>query len=262
MTIISFSKNFIFVKTNKTAGTSLEIALSKYCNEKDVIGPIIGDDENIRKNLGFRTAQNYLNKKKKLSLSKIKALYNFFLYQISFKKYINFRYKPTISNLFSQKFLIKNSILFDEHSDMSHIEKNLDKNFFKNAKKITIVRNPYTQILSYYHWQLFRKKIEPEITLLEFIKKNAYFFFNNELAILKDKEGKINYDLIIKFEELEKGIHDLKKLIKLDNNFVEIFKKIKTKNTRKIYFDLDKDSINIVNTYANKFFLMFNYKKI
>jgi hypothetical protein len=40
MTIISFSHNFIFVKTRKTASTSLEVHLAQQCAADDIISPI------------------------------------------------------------------------------------------------------------------------------------------------------------------------------------------------------------------------------
>lgn len=45
--IISHKNKFIFIKTEKTAGTSIEIALSKYCGGDDVITPINLEDEFI-----------------------------------------------------------------------------------------------------------------------------------------------------------------------------------------------------------------------
>lgn len=56
--IISPNKKFVFVKTTKTAGTSVEIALTKYCDESDVITPIHPDDEAIKRDLGLRGPQN------------------------------------------------------------------------------------------------------------------------------------------------------------------------------------------------------------
>jgi hypothetical protein len=57
--IICHEKKIIFIKTKKTAGTSFEIALSKFCGPSCIITPIIAEDEHSRRMLGFRTAQNY-----------------------------------------------------------------------------------------------------------------------------------------------------------------------------------------------------------
>ncbi len=39
--IISHKHRFIFVKTRKTAGTSIEVFLSKHCGQSDIVTPII-----------------------------------------------------------------------------------------------------------------------------------------------------------------------------------------------------------------------------
>lgn len=56
---ISAENRFLYVKTSKTAGTSLEIALSKYAGPKDIITAIEPDDEALRTKLGFRGPQNH-----------------------------------------------------------------------------------------------------------------------------------------------------------------------------------------------------------
>ena len=57
--IISHRHKFIFIKTNKTAGTSTEIALSKVCGPSDVITPISRVDEQVRASLGYPGPQNF-----------------------------------------------------------------------------------------------------------------------------------------------------------------------------------------------------------
>ena len=55
--IISHEHKFIFLKTKKTAGTSIEIALSKLCGPDDILSPLTEIDEALR--AGGRGAQNW-----------------------------------------------------------------------------------------------------------------------------------------------------------------------------------------------------------
>ena len=50
--IASFLHNFIFLKTRKVGGTSLEIVLSSWCGEQDICTPITEDDERLRQRHG------------------------------------------------------------------------------------------------------------------------------------------------------------------------------------------------------------------
>src|SRR4051794_38679962 len=56
--ILSHRYRFIFLKTRKTAGTSFEISLARYCGRRDVLTPISSEDEALRSALG-RGPQNY-----------------------------------------------------------------------------------------------------------------------------------------------------------------------------------------------------------
>ncbi len=55
--IVSHAHKFIFLKTKKTAGTSVELALSELCGPDDVISPLTAIDE--AKRAGKRGAQNW-----------------------------------------------------------------------------------------------------------------------------------------------------------------------------------------------------------
>lgn len=56
--IISYKHKFVFVKTTKTAGTSVEIALARHCGDDDVITKIAPEDEKIKLDQGIRGRQN------------------------------------------------------------------------------------------------------------------------------------------------------------------------------------------------------------
>ncbi|MCY7396304.1 MAG: sulfotransferase family protein [Nocardioides sp.] len=57
--IVSHEHRFIFLKSRKTAGTSVEIALSRACGPDDVITPISPADEPVRAAYGGRGPQNF-----------------------------------------------------------------------------------------------------------------------------------------------------------------------------------------------------------
>ncbi len=57
--IVSHEHRFIFLKTLKTAGTSVEIELSRACGPDDIITPLPADDEVLRAERGGRPGQHY-----------------------------------------------------------------------------------------------------------------------------------------------------------------------------------------------------------
>jgi hypothetical protein len=71
--IINHKYKFIFIKSFKTAGTSLEIALSKFCSGKDIITSIVSKDENLRKKLKYTGPQNNTGLDEHMSASEIKS---------------------------------------------------------------------------------------------------------------------------------------------------------------------------------------------
>jgi hypothetical protein len=70
--ILNHKYKFIFIKSFKTAGTSLEIALSKFCGNKDIITPIVKEDERLRSKLNFTPPQNYEGMREHMSATEIK----------------------------------------------------------------------------------------------------------------------------------------------------------------------------------------------
>ena len=56
--IVNHKYKFIYLKCRKVGSTSTEIALSKFCDENDIITPISDKCEATRKSLGYQTAGN------------------------------------------------------------------------------------------------------------------------------------------------------------------------------------------------------------
>ncbi|MCY7399685.1 MAG: hypothetical protein LH477_01750 [Nocardioides sp.] len=56
--IASHAHRFVFIKTRKTAGTSLEIALSRHCGPDDLVTRISAEDEELRAAAGGVAPQN------------------------------------------------------------------------------------------------------------------------------------------------------------------------------------------------------------
>ena len=176
--ILSFSNKFIFFKTLKTSSTTLEIIFSKYLDNNDIITPIDGPDEKIRKNLFNRSKQNYkyslfefLIKFKLKSFSAIK----YYLKDNYFKDKYYENYLPKIIKIF-------------QHMPACEIKSKISSEHWENFFKFTVLRNPLDQIISNYFYvknnpDQFPKFINIDID--EYINSYAKnFFIRNEKNFL------------------------------------------------------------------------------
>jgi hypothetical protein len=184
--IISHKHRFIFIKTEKTAGTSIEIALSKYCGPDDVITPIIPADEAFRKSLGYRGAQNY---------------------RIPFRRY---RRRDLGMLLYTMK-----PVRFYNHMPASAVRKYVDPEVWNSYFKFCFERNPWDKIVSLFYWTDGHKKYDS-------IQK---FLSDGRAARLRGFElyahgGVPIVDRVFKYESLDSDLLEVSRIVGLPDPLV------------------------------------------
>lgn len=226
--IISHSKKFIFIKTNKTASTSLQVFLSQFLDkDKDIISKGLEEDNKKIYELSRIKNKDWAVKSKKNFLERI----------IFFKQKIKY---------FNHDTSIKDIINF------------YDQNTISNYHKITIVRNPFEQIISSINWHnYFRTKYvnKNEVPVSKLIGNYSKKFFQIEKEKLLYK-GEIFMDQIIKYENLENDINKFLKIKKLKSKIDIKNLQYKTKIPKKIH-SLNKEQKKIIFNQAEFFFSNF-----
>ncbi len=225
--IISHKHKFIFIKTRKTAGTSIEIALSKICGENDILTPISTEDELFRRSYSNKSAQNY---------------------KLPFSSYSR---KDIISLLKEKK-----RKAFYNHMSSLEIRQNLPSEIWEHYFKFTIERNPFDKIVSLYFWRGGDRKFK---SIYDFLTQGGLEDFNSfdQYAI----EGSIAVDHIYQYEELEFMCNDLTNRFHLEEHLKLPQYRAKSK-TRKIknYKDvLDSKSIELISSLFSREIKMMNY---
>ncbi|NJL84294.1 MAG: chondroitin 4-O-sulfotransferase [Chloroflexaceae bacterium] len=157
--IVSHKHQFIFLKTKKTAGTSIEIALSQFCGAKDIITPITGEDERLRRELGFPGPQNY---------------------RISLASY----------RLSDWSYLIKcrKRKEFYHHYPASLLKQYVGERVWRDYFVFCFERNPYDKAISRYFWSTRREKAPDIIDFLHSAPRRqlsnwSIYTINDEIAV-------------------------------------------------------------------------------
>jgi hypothetical protein len=184
--IISHDYRFIFIKTNKTAGTSIEIALSKFCGPNDVITPISQADEETRKSLGYRGPQNYLVPP---SSNIFEALPELFL-------------KDKNQKVFENRKKVK----FYNHISAKEIRQYIDHAIWDSYYKFCFERNPWDRMISLYY---YRFKSEPRPTITEFLETAIPLQLKRKGRDLYRINDQIVVDNIYRYETLDKELETI-----------------------------------------------------
>lgn len=129
--IICHRHRFIFIKTRKTAGSSVEIALSRVCGEGDVVTPLIerlGEEEARRAEGGFGPAG----------------------YRKTIGEHRGFREWKRLL-LYGRR-----ASRFGEHEPAAAIRERVGPQIWDSYYKLSLERNPWDRAVSRYYWQKHR----------------------------------------------------------------------------------------------------------
>jgi len=228
----------IFIKPTRIAGSSFEVSLSKFAGKDDIITPIFREE--VRKKMGFHGPRNY----------KYSIMETIFLSKILFVK-----------SLFQKKMPRK----FYNHMPAEEIKKKLGDKIWNESLKISIIRNPYDQLVSYY----FRTIKKNNLQSLDF---NKWCVENPSLLFQNHRHYKINgkniIDFYIRYENFEEDIFELEKKIPEIKGLYDTFTKVyapaypgsrpKNINLKEFY----KNSIEakqLIQIFQHEYLKKFNY---
>jgi hypothetical protein len=171
--IISHEHKFIFIKTAKTAGTSIEVFLSKQCAPKDIVTPIHPPVEGHEP----RNHEQFVNPISEL-IWRPEGL------------------RRALRHVFERREKFYN------HMPAWLVQQRIPARIWKNYFKFCVERNPWDKVLSQYH--MVASRAGGSFSLDEYLAKGRfpinYFRYT-------DRSGtKIIVDRIVRYENL---INDL-----------------------------------------------------
>ena len=187
--LISHQHRFIFLKTQKTAGTSLEIALSGFLSKQDVITPLSrkwpwpSEDEATRRELDLPGPSN--------CLAPIHT------------------YRPSDAWNLITKGKLKKS--FYNHMPAQEVKCKVTDQVWNEYIKISIERNPFDRAISTYYWRTRKQKARPCIN--EYVQKcNPEHLTNWNIYSINDN---LITDIMLRYEELTNDLVALTKTLNL-----------------------------------------------
>lgn len=208
--IVSHKYRFIFLKTSKTAGTSVEIALSKICGPRDIITQLPKRDRAIRESLGYPGAQNHHAPLSEYGLK-------------DYKRLLYGKLKPR----------------FTSHSTAAEAKQYLPADIWNNYYKFSIERNPWDRTMSSFFWD---SKNNPDMTLDDYLASDGPKRLKERGLGLYSVNGKVIADFICRFENLEDDLNRIRKHLGIPEPLTLPRTKAQTRKDRRHYRDILNES--------------------
>lgn len=168
--VISHEHKFIFLKTKKTAGTSIELALSRFCGPDDILTPISKEDEVLRAETSG--AQNY---RRHSWWQSPRPLFQRRWFKVNPQDYGFYNHIPARE----ARALLNDDTVW--------------RTYFKFAFE----RNPWDRQVSAYHWHYRRQESPPPFR--DFLTDDQARLHNYEIYSI---DGEVCVDFMGRFENL------------------------------------------------------------
>ena len=178
--IISHKYKFIFLKVSKTAGTSTEIALSKYCGADDIITPVSPEDEKTRRDLGYPGPQNYLS-----------PIWDYGIRDVA-KRLLKGEEKARFRN----------------HISAKKVKAYIGEQVWNSYYKFCFERNPWDRVISQYY---FRCRSGSRPTISEFVGSKQTLSLKRKGFDLYTIDGQVAVDKVCRFENLSEELEVIRK---------------------------------------------------
>jgi hypothetical protein len=173
--IISHQHKFIFIKTAKTAGTSIEVFLSKHCGSDDVVTPI------------FPSVEGHLPRNNQGLFDPLPEILSG----------VN-RLRETWGDLLQRR-------KFYNHMRALLVQKRIPASIWRSYFKFCVERNPWDKVLSHYYMQVHRAG--GSLPLEEYFARSK---FPINYPRYTDRSGKkIIVDRVLRYENLTAELADV-----------------------------------------------------
>ena len=209
--IISHKHKFIFIKTNKTAGTSVEIALSMLCGPHDIITPVSPKDEKVRRKLGARGPQHYRWPLRELRGQGL--------------------YKLLVKGMWEKRFF--------NHMGAELISEHIDKDVWDSYYKFCIERNPWDRVVSFYYWA-YKDGKRPDFET--YIHGKKIMRLKRRGIGLYTIDGEVIADRICRFERLREDLDLVRKDLGIEDSLELPRTKVQTQKKKAPYQDYYTDT--------------------
>lgn len=175
--ILSHRHRFIFLKTNKTGSTSVEIALSRYCGPEDVITPISAADEALRQTLGFPGPQNHV---------------------VPLRRYRGRHFRQALSK--------GRRVKYYNHMPAAEVRLLAGESVWRSYFKFCFERSPWDRVLSLYFW---RWPAAPRPTLDEFVASPVILNLKDKGAEIYSSGNDLLVDRVCRYEAFTNELNRL-----------------------------------------------------